>query len=89
MLEKPKKKKKQRIVVLDETYKAVFERDKGCCVLCGNSYGIQLHHIVSRLGDNINDINNCCMLCQNCHHNVVHRNLKKYRPILKEYIDTL
>ena len=27
---------------------------------------------------------NCVMLCHNCHHNVVHGNLKKYRPILLE-----
>ena len=25
---------------------------------------------------------NCVMLCHDCHHNVVHGNLKKYRPIL-------
>ena len=33
-----------------------------------------------------NNVDNCIMLCDNCHDNVVHKNQKKYRPILNEMI---
>ena len=74
----------KRIFVTDETYKKVYERDKGICQLCGTSQNLQLHHILGRGKTLTNDINNCIMLCQNCHLNVVHKNQKKYRPILLE-----
>ena len=74
----------KRIFVTDETYKKVYERDKGICQLCGTSQNLQLHHILGRGKTLTNDINNCIMLCENCHLNVVHKNQKKYRPILLE-----
>ena len=74
----------KRITVTEETYKKVYERDKGICQLCGTSQNLQLHHILGRGKTLTNDINNCIMLCQNCHLNVVHKNQKKYRPILLE-----
>lgn len=77
---------KKRIKVSDETYKKVLCRDKQCR-LCGSIKNLHLHHIDGRGKYLTNDINNCIMLCQNCHLNVVHKNLKKYRPILKEIIN--
>lgn len=73
---------KKRIFVKPEIYDQVFKRDKGKCQLCGTSQNLQLHHILGRGKDLTNDINNCIMLCENCHLNVVHKNQKKYRPIL-------
>lgn len=41
-----KKVSKKKIVVSKETYKKVYERDKGCCRLCGTSLNLHLHHIM-------------------------------------------
>ena len=84
---KPMKKiSKKRIVVIDETYNKVLERDKGKCRICGNT-NIQLHHIVYRSEDRslINEPSNCIMLCV-YHHRMVHNNKHKWQPILKEMI---
>lgn len=81
-----KKVSKKRICVTEETYQKVFERDKGCCRLCGTTLQLQLHHVDGRGKNLTNDVNNCIILCRHCHLDVVHRNQKKYRPILKEII---
>ena len=76
---KPKKE-----TVSKDTYLKVFKACKGKCVLCGTARNLELHHINGR-GKNLTDnSDNCVMLCQNCHHNVVHANQKKYRPILQK-----
>lgn len=75
-------KKKKREVVTDRTYYKTFTACKGTCVLCGTKQNLELHHILGRGKNLTNNANLCVMLCYNCHHNVVHANLKKYRPIL-------
>lgn len=77
---------KKRITVTKETYDKVIERDNYKCRLCGTTQNLQLHHIYGRGKDLTNDINNCIMLCMHCHLEVVHKNQKKYRPILKKII---
>ena len=77
---------KNRIIVKKEIYQQVYERDKGKCRLCGTSLNLHLHHIDGRGKDLTNDINNCIILCRHCHLEVVHKNQKKYRSILKELI---
>ena len=64
----------------------VMQRDKGRCRLCGTNLNLHLHHINGRGKDLTNNIDNCIILCENCHLNIVHKNQKKYRPILKEMI---
>ena len=83
-----KKVSKKKITVSEETYKIVFERDGGKCRLCNTYENLHLHHIESRNTHKelIDEPSNCVMLCQNCHLNIVHKNNKKYRPILKELI---
>jgi len=77
---------KKRIFTTKETYDKVFARDKGRCRLCGTTQTLQLHHIDGRGKDLTNNIDNCIMLCNHCHHDVVHKNLNKYRPILKKIL---
>lgn len=77
---------KHKIKVSEETYKKVYERDKGICQLCGSSQNLHLHHILGRGKDLTDNPDNCIMLCQNCHLEVVHKNQKKYRPILLEKV---
>lgn len=78
---------KKRITVKEETYNKVMQRDNCRCRLCGTSLNLHLHHIDGRGKDLTNDINNCIMLCRHCHLEVVHKNQKKYRPILKKIIE--
>ena len=81
-----KKVSKKRVTVTKHTYEYVYTRDGGKCVLCYSNQQLQLHHINGRSKTLTNDVNNCVMLCNNCHHNVVHQNNKHWRPILNNYI---
>lgn len=84
-----KKVSKRRVTTSKKTYDYVIERDKYHCVLCGALERLELHHINGRGPDKTNDVDNCVMLCQNCHHFVVHADQKKYRPILLNYISEI
>lgn len=75
-------KKKRKTHVSKITYEEVFKACKGKCVLCGTTQNLELHHIKGRGKDLTDNPQNCVMLCQNCHHNVVHKNQKKYRSLL-------
>lgn len=81
-----KKVSNKRVTVTEETYNKVMQRDKYKCRLCGTSLNLHLHHIDGRGKDLTNNVDNCIILCENCHLNIVHKNQKKYRPILKEMI---
>ena len=81
-----KKVSSKRIFVSKETYQKVYDRDKGKCRLCGTTEKLQLHHINGRGKNLTNNIDNCILLCRNCHIEVVHKNQKKYRPILLEKV---
>ena len=78
---------KKKTTVTQDTYNKVMQRDNCRCRLCGTSLNLHLHHIDGRGKDLTNDINNCIMLCRHCHLEVVHKNQKKYRPILKKIIE--
>lgn len=75
--------KSKKLTVTKETYNFVIERDNYSCRLCGSTNWIQLHHILyrSQRRDLTNDVDNCIMLCDDCHR-LVHSNKKKWQPIL-------
>lgn len=77
---------KKKITITQDTYNKVMQRDNYKCRLCGTSLNLHLHHIDGRGKDLTNDINNCIMLCRHCHLEVVHKNQKKYRPLLKKLL---
>ena len=79
-----KKVSKKRVFVSKDTYNIVYERDRGCCRLCGDK-NIHLHHVIYRSESKalINEPSNCIMLCEK-HHRLVHSDKKKYQPILLE-----
>lgn len=87
----PKQKvtKKRRETVTDRTYYKVMTLCNGTCQLCGTKQELELHHVLGRGKYLTNNYKYCLMLCRNCHHNVVHKNLKKYRPILLEICEKL
>ena len=72
-----------------DTYDRVFEACQGMCVLCNTTQNLELHHVDGRGRYLTDDYRNGVMLCHNCHHNIVHANLKKYRPILKEICEVI
>lgn len=75
--------KSRKMIVTKDTYNYVIERDNYSCRLCGSTSFLQLHHILyrSQRKDLINDVDNCIMLCSDCHR-LVHSNKKKWQPIL-------
>ena len=83
---KPQTKKKKKETVTDRTYYKVWNLCNGTCQLCGTRQSLELHHIRGRGKGLTNNYRNCVMLCTNCHHNIVHANLKKYRPILLKLV---
>lgn len=88
-MKKVSKKKKR---VSEETYKKVYERDKGICRLKDKncSYGLEYHHIIYRSEDKslIDVANNGIMLCV-YHHKKVHSNKHYWQPILKDIIKSI
>lgn len=75
-------KKERKKSVSKITYEKVYNACKGKCVLCGATQNLELHHILGRGKDLTDNPDNCIMLCRNCHHNIVHQNNKKYKPLL-------
>lgn len=76
---------KKREFVTKDTYNTTMLKCNNQCVLCGTTQQLQLHHIFGRGKDKTNNIDNCIMLCMNCHLNIVHKNNKYYR----EYLNNL
>jgi len=82
------KKSKNKEEVSELTYKTVYKRDDGCRLQDKDCKGkLDLHHINGRGKGRTNNVDNCCMLCEYHHNEVVHKNNKKYRLILKEMIN--
>ena len=85
-----KKVSDKKVTVKKEIYDKVIERDKYKCRLLDSTCvgGLQLHHIIYRSEDKskINDVDNCIMLCLK-HHQEVHSNKKKWKPILQKLVE--
>lgn len=64
---------------------AVYRRDKGRCIFCGSTYGLQCAHYIARSQGGLGIAQNLAMLCVNCHtaldngNNTELRNLIKWR----------
>ena len=69
------------------TRKQAFERDNGCCVICGSSCGLQCHHIVFRSQLGTSELSNLACLCRPCHDAAHGVNAKEIRRKLKEIIN--
>lgn len=63
------------------TRKQAFERDNGCCVICGSSCGLQCHHIIFRSQGGLSELRNLACLCMQCHnqaHGVFAKEIRKH-----------
>jgi predicted restriction endonuclease len=83
-----KKVSSKRIIVTEETYNKVMQRDNYKCRLCGTPFNLNEHHIVYKSEDRklINEPTNLIVLCTKCHA-LVHSNKHYWQPILKEMIN--
>lgn len=70
-----------------ETYKKTLELFNNCCALCGSPY-VQCHHIRfgGLYGGRKTYMGNIIPLCKK-HHDMAHKNKKKYMPILIDIVN--
>lgn len=70
-----------------EVYQKTLELFNNCCAICGNNQ-VHCHHIRygGLYGGRKTYMGNIIPLCKK-HHDTVHKNKKKYMPILIEMID--
>lgn len=70
-----------------ETYKKTLELFNNCCAICGNNQ-VQLHHVRygGLYGGRKTYMGNIIPLCKK-HHDMVHKNKKKYMPILIDIVN--
>ena len=94
MLNKPKKRKKKSNRLPPKQYdnlkREVYERDDYTCIFWNrfshdHTSLDKPHHIIYKSQGGKDEINNLVTLCIYCHAEV-HRNKKKYKPILEEYV---
>jgi 5-methylcytosine-specific restriction endonuclease McrA len=70
---------------------AVYERDSGCCRVCGRYCDTPgLHHVVYRSQGGLNVVENLITIGwtpgHDCHNSVVHANKNLWMPILQAVI---
>lgn len=67
-IKKPAEKRKRKTPrkTDPEIRQKVIDRDK-CCVLCGETEGLEVHHIKYRSEGGTDDMNNLVTLCKRCH----------------------
>lgn len=81
----PKRKEKGRIK--PQTYRAVFDRDGGKCVLCGRTDGLEMHHVIYRSRGGTGEEHNLVLLCKQ-DHMAAHRS-REIRKQLEEHMKRL
>lgn len=90
------KKHKVSKTELWDIYKAVAHRDGYKCQLHDTPYYYmgelswsifgEIHHNGGRIGNKLTDASGMVLLCKECHRKV-HKNIKKYRPILLKIME--
>ena len=70
---------------LKNLVKQVYEREKGHCLVCGKylDFGYKPHH-VKQASSKTDELNNMVLLCNECHYQVHHGEVKKYRKLIKD-----
>ena len=80
------KRKREDNKLYEITRKQAYERDNGCCVICGSSFGLQCHHIVFRSQCGKSDLRNLACLCLQCHNEAHGVKAKEIRKHLLEVV---
>lgn len=66
--------------------KTVFERDSGCCILCGNQ-GLPEAHYIPRSKGGLGIEQNIVTLCRPCHMDLDGTKRRELLPKVKKYLD--
>lgn len=77
--------KKRDNLLYARTRKWAYERDNGCCVICG-ARATEVHHIVFRSQMGLSNLSNLACLCAECHRNAHGVHAKEIRKYLQEKI---
>lgn len=82
------KSKRTKALEISPTVKRrVYERDNGCCVLCGSPNGLPNAHYIGRAQSGPGIEKNIVTLCPECHRKYDHTALRKrIRAELREYL---
>ena len=68
---------------------AVYQRDGGCCVLCGSPYGLPNAHYIARSQGGLGIEQNVVTLCEGCHRDYDQTYKRKaLREDLKAYLQS-
>jgi len=88
-------KQSKALDISQKVKKIVFERDKGCCVVCGNNYNVMPNaHYISRAKGGLGIEQNIVTLCTNFTKNKCHykydfgtkEEREKIKKIIKAYL---
>lgn len=60
-------KRTKALAISQAVKRKVYERDNGCCVLCGSPYGQPNAHYISRAQGGLGIAENIVTLCWDCH----------------------
>lgn len=71
--------------VPDDVRRAVKERDRNRCRVCGTTKKLHVHHIAYRSQGGTHDEHNLIVLCET-HHSLVHADKARWQPVLWDYI---
>ncbi|WP_327933260.1 HNH endonuclease [Brevibacillus centrosporus] len=86
-------KRKERGRVKPATYRRVFDRDGGKCVLCGTTRGLEAHHVRYRSRGGTGEEHNLAMVCGPATHSATchakAHSSKQVRAQLEEYMRVL
>lgn len=82
------KSKRTKALEISQTVKRhVYERDKGCCVLCGSPNGLPNAHYIGRAQSGLGIEKNIVTLCPECHREYDHTPARReIKPVLREYL---
>ena len=74
----------------NKTKEEIFNRDGMCCIICKKQEYLQFHHCkfgmeVNRWPDR-NNVDQWCILCYNCHHNLHNLEWKDLRQTCIYYV---
>ena len=74
-----------------EERSAIFERDRGRCIICGSASPLTFAHYIPRSAGGLGIRQNGALICLKCHHEIdngAHTNLRKsYKAFFKSYLN--
>lgn len=84
-----KSKRTKALDISRKTKEKVFERDGGCCIICGTPYAMPNAHYIPRSKGGLGIEQNIVTLCIQCHHNFDNTpKRKQMKGVVKNYLQS-